>query len=206
MKQKGDRKEPNVNKVLKRHYNQCGCSKAHIKEKQYRYKYEYKFKYQYRYEHKRGNTNMMSGTKEALPCSGMESGGGKETMGMANGALLTSPRQKEPKVNQRNPKADQKETMGTADHIMNILSVTKEALPCSSMEYGGGKETMGMADCALLTSPRQKEPKVNQRGPKADQKEPKVDKGEPEVNLKEQGNIPMKIVGGSDMQVEVSER
>ena len=74
------------------------------------------------------------------------------------------------------------------------------------MEYGGGKETMGMADGALLTSPRQKEPKVNQRGPKADQKEPKVDKGEPEVNLKEQGNIPMKIVGGSDMQVEVSER
>ena len=88
MEQKEDKKEPKMNKVLRGQSNQCGCGKKPAKEKQYKYKYGYKFKYKYEYEHKCGNTNMPSDTKETLPFSGMESGGGKKAMWMANSALL----------------------------------------------------------------------------------------------------------------------
>ena len=50
-------------------------------------------------------------------------------------------------LKQRNQKATKDDN---DDPIMNIPSGAKETLPCSSMEYGDAKGTMG-------TSPRQKE-------------------------------------------------
>ena len=70
LEQKGDKKEPKVNKLLTGQSNQCECGKEPTKEKQYRYKYEYQFKYQYEYEHKRSNQD--SDTKSMTPLNKRE--------------------------------------------------------------------------------------------------------------------------------------
>ena len=203
MEQKGDKKEPKMKKVLTGQPNQCGCGKEPTKEKQYKYKYGYKFKYKYEHEHKRGNQD--NDTKSMAP---FEQKGDKKELKVNQRNPKAD--QKEPKVNKGEPETNLKEQGNMPMKIVGGSNMQMEVFGEIAADNGDIIESGNLVDKSPRQKGHQKEPKESQgdngqRNSKAGQKELKVNQRGPETDLKEQGNRPMKIVGGSNMQVMVFE-